>query len=76
MDKVTFSQHHPLVGREFGLDRLGGEILPALPQVSLGASQPSEPPEVGSVSAGCFRKCVLHTGELLGSGQTRENRVK
>lgn len=66
---LTFPQHHPLVGRELGLDRLRRQILPALPQVPLGASQPSEPPEVGSVSAGGLGQGVLHAGQLLGSGR-------
>lgn len=68
---ITFPQHHPLIGRELGLDRLGWQILPALPQISLRASQASESPEVGPVAAWCFGESVLHTGKLLRSGQTR-----
>lgn len=59
---LTFPQHHPLIGRELGLDRLGRQVLPAFPQIPLGASQPSESPEVRPVSTGCFREGVLHTG--------------
>lgn len=66
---LTFPQHNPFIGRELGLDRLRRQILPALPQIPLGASQPSEPPEVGSVSAGGLGEGVLHAGQLLGSGQ-------
>lgn len=68
---ITFPQHHPLIGRELGLDRLGRQILPALPQISLRASQSSESPEVGPVAAWCFGESVLHAGKLLRSGQTR-----
>lgn len=68
---ITFPQHHPLIGRELGLDRLGREILPALPQISLRTSQSSESPEVSSIAAWCFGKSVLYTGKLLSSGQKR-----
>lgn len=66
---LTFPQHNPLVSRELGLDRLCRQILPALPQVPLGAPQASEPPEIGSVSAGGLGEGVLHAGQLLGSGR-------
>lgn len=68
---ITFPQHHPLIGRELGLDRLGREVLPALPQISLRTSQSSESPEVSSIAAWCFGESVLNTGKLLSSGQTR-----
>lgn len=64
---LTFPQDNPLISRELGLHRLGGEVLPALPQVPLGAAQAAEPPEVGPVAPGCFGEGVLHAGELLGS---------
>lgn len=59
---LTFPQHHPLIGRELGLNRLGRQVLPAFPQIPLGTPQPSEPPEVSSVAPRRFRKGVLHTG--------------
>lgn len=68
---ITFPQHHPLIGRELGLNRLGREVLPALPQISLRTSQSSESPEVSSIAAWCFGESVLNTGKLLSSGQTR-----
>lgn len=70
---LTFPQHDSFVGGELGLDRLRWQILPALPQVPLGAAQPSEPPEVGSVSAGGLGEGVLHAGQLLGSGRKTGN---
>lgn len=69
-EPLTFSQDDPLISRELGLHRLGGEVLPALPQVPLGAAKPAEPPEVGPVAPCCFGESVLHAGELLGSVDT------
>lgn len=60
--QTTFSKNHPLIRRELGLDWLGREVFSALAQVSLGAAQAAEPPEVSAVSPCCLGKCVLHTG--------------
>lgn len=64
---LTLSQNDPFIRRELGLDGLGGEVLPALPQVPLGTPKPAEAPEVGPVAPGCFGERVLHAGELLRS---------
>lgn len=63
--KPTLSQHHPLIGRELGLDRLGRQVLSALPQVPLGGPQTTEPPEVSPVAPWRFGEGILHTGQLL-----------
>lgn len=65
----TFPKDNSLVRRELGLYRLGRQVLSALPEIPLGAAESPEPPEVGSVTAGCFGKRVLHTGQLLSPGK-------
>lgn len=64
---LTLSQNNPLISWELGLDGLGGQVLSALPQVPLRTPKPAEAPEVRPVAPGCFRKCILHAGELLRS---------
>lgn len=64
---LTLSQYNSFISWELCLDRLGGEVLSALPQVPLGTAKPTKPPEVCPVTPCCFGESVLHAGELLRS---------
>lgn len=64
---LTLSQYDSFISWELSLDRLGGQVLPALPQVPLGTAKPAEPPEVSPVAPCRFWEGVLHARELLGS---------
>ena len=64
---LTLSQYNSFISWELCLDRLGGEVLSALPQIPLRAAKTTEPPEVGPVTARCFRESVLDAGQLLRS---------
>lgn len=66
-EPLTLSQNHSFIRWELGLDRLGGEVLSALPQVPLRTPKPAKAPEVGPVAPGCFGERILHARELLRS---------
>lgn len=57
----TFSKHHSFISRELCLDGLSGKVLSALPQVSFGATEASEPPEVGPIPSWSLWESVLDT---------------